>query len=97
MRSAGAVPSTIAAMMRGDRKARGASRRMCRSPWASRSAISAKEPMAAEPDVVDPSPGLGDGGEQSVPAFRPHRRFGAGRMNNALPQINLGFRKSGSL
>jgi hypothetical protein len=29
---------------------------------------------AAEPDVVDPSPGLGDGGEQSVPAFRRHRR-----------------------
>jgi hypothetical protein len=23
-------------------------------------------------DVVDPSPGLGDGGEQSVPAFGPH-------------------------
>src|SRR6202035_866987 len=39
---------------------------------------------AAEPDVVDPSPGLGDGGEQSVPAFRFHRRFGVGRMNNAL-------------
>src|SRR6202030_3335282 len=35
---------------------------------------------AAEPDVVDPSPGLGDGGEQSVPAFRPHRPFGAGRI-----------------
>jgi hypothetical protein len=34
VRSAGAVPSTIVAMMRGDRKARGASRRMCRSPWA---------------------------------------------------------------
>jgi hypothetical protein len=28
--------------------------------------------------------GLGDGGEQSVPAFRFHRRFGVGRMNNAL-------------
>jgi hypothetical protein len=25
-------------------------------------------------------PGLGDGGEQSVPAFRPHRQFGAGRI-----------------
>jgi hypothetical protein len=36
--------------------------------------------IAAEPDVVDPSPGLGDGGEQSVPAFRPHRPFGAGRI-----------------
>ena len=32
VRSAGALPSTIAAMMRGDTKARGASRRMCRSP-----------------------------------------------------------------
>src|SRR6202790_5314897 len=32
-------------MMRGERKARGASRRMCRSPCPSRSAISAKEPM----------------------------------------------------
>jgi hypothetical protein len=29
---------------------------------------------AAEPDVVDPSPGLGDCGEQSVPAFGPHCR-----------------------
>lgn len=45
MRSPGAVPSAIAAMIRGDRKARGASRRMCRSPRASRSATSAKEPM----------------------------------------------------
>ena len=43
VRSAGALPSTIAAMMRGDTKARGASRRMCRSPWPSRLAISAKE------------------------------------------------------
>ena len=43
VRSAGGVPSTIAAMMRGETKARGASRRMCRSPWASRLAISAKE------------------------------------------------------
>ncbi len=40
---AGAVPSTIAAMMRGDTKARGASRRICRSPWPSRLAISEKE------------------------------------------------------
>jgi hypothetical protein len=39
---------------------------------------------AAEPDVVDPSPGLGDCGEQGVLAFRPHRRFGAGRINDAL-------------
>jgi CRP/FNR family transcriptional regulator, cyclic AMP receptor protein len=31
---ADAVPATIAAMMRGDRKAKGASRRMCRLPWA---------------------------------------------------------------
>src|ERR1700720_4734221 len=32
-------------MMRGERKAKGASKRMCRSPCPSRSAISAKEPM----------------------------------------------------
>src|ERR1700730_17389817 len=32
-------------MMQGDRKARGASSRMCRSPWASRSAISAKDAL----------------------------------------------------
>ena len=43
MRSAGALPSRIAAMMRGDRKARGASRRMCRSPNDSRLAILVKE------------------------------------------------------
>jgi hypothetical protein len=35
VRSAGAVPSTIAATMRGDREARGTSRRMCRSPCTS--------------------------------------------------------------
>jgi hypothetical protein len=39
---------------------------------------------AAEPYVVDPSPGLGDCSEQSVPAFGPHCRFCARRMNNAL-------------
>lgn len=43
VRSAGAVPSTIAAMMRGETKARVASWRTYRSPWASRFAISAKE------------------------------------------------------
>ena len=43
VRSAGALPSMIAAMMRGDTKARGASRRICRSPWPSPLAISEKE------------------------------------------------------
>jgi hypothetical protein len=42
------------------------------------------EGNAAEPDGVDPSPDLGDRGEQSVPAFGPHCRFCAGRMNDAL-------------
>jgi hypothetical protein len=45
VRSAGAVPSTIAGMIRGHKKVRGANKRMCRSPWASRSTISAKEAM----------------------------------------------------
>ena len=39
---------------------------------------------ATEPNIVDPSPGLGDCGEQSVPVFGPHRPFCTGRMNNAL-------------
>jgi hypothetical protein len=39
---------------------------------------------AVEPDVVDPSPGLGDGGEQSVPAFGLHRWIYARLMNDAL-------------
>ena len=38
---------------------------------------------AAEPDVVDPSPGLGDCDEQSIAAFGPHCRFCAGRMTAA--------------
>ena len=50
VKSAGAVPSTIAVMMRGDTKARGASRRMWRSPWPSRLAISAKE--AIRPSLI---------------------------------------------
>ena len=39
---------------------------------------------AAEPNVVDPSSGLGDCGEQSIAAFGLHRRFCGGRMNDAL-------------
>src|ERR1700731_3537977 len=39
---------------------------------------------AAEPDVVDPSPGLGDCDEQSIAAFGPYCRFCAGRTHNAL-------------
>ena len=38
--AAGAVPSTIAEMIRGDTKARGANRRICRSPWPSCFAMS---------------------------------------------------------
>ncbi len=50
VRSAGTVPSTIAAMIRGETKASGASRRMCRSPCPSRRAISAKE--ATRPSLM---------------------------------------------
>jgi hypothetical protein len=42
---------------------------------------------AAEPDVVDPSPGFGDRSDQSVPAFGPQCRFCAGRMNDALDDL----------
>jgi hypothetical protein len=47
---------------------------------------------AAELDVVDPSPGLGDGGEQSVPAFGPHCRAHLRRWNFGL---HHGLRGSG--
>src|SRR5512139_2444573 len=43
VRSAGAVPSTIAETMRGDTKASGASKRIWRSTWPSWRAISAKD------------------------------------------------------
>jgi len=40
---------------------------MCRSPWASRSTISAKEAMRPSlKSPFDPSRGLGDGGEESI-------------------------------
>ena len=39
---------------------------------------------AAEPDIVDPTPGLGDGGKQTIAALGFHRRFCAGLMNDAL-------------
>ena len=42
---------------------------------------------AAEPDVVDPSPGFGDRVEQSIPAFGPQCRFCAGRVNDALDDL----------
>jgi hypothetical protein len=35
------------------------------------------------PDVVDPSPGLGDGDEESLVGLSLHRQFGARRMNDA--------------
>src|ERR1700730_14204928 len=71
-------------MMRGDRKARGASRRMCGSPWASRSEIPAKDAMRPSLMSSTHPRGLGDCSEQSVTAFGPHCRFCARRMNNAL-------------
>ena len=74
VRSAGAVPSTIAAIMRGETKARGASRRMCRSPWASCWAISAKKairPAGCRRSIS----GLDDRGEQSITALGLHRHF----------------------
>ena len=39
---------------------------------------------AAEPDVVDPSPGLANGGQQGVPAFGFHRWLCARLMKDAL-------------
>src|SRR5438128_450848 len=39
---------------------------------------------AAEPDVVDPSPGLGDGGKESIPAFGFHRWLCPRLMKDAL-------------
>jgi hypothetical protein len=39
---------------------------------------------AAEPDVVDPSPGLGDGRKQDVPAFGFHHGLCVGLMKDAL-------------
>ncbi len=69
MRPAGAVPPPSAAMMRGDRRARGASRRMCRSPLFSRSAISAKDARPAELDIIDPGASLGDGRQQRLKGF----------------------------
>ena len=39
---------------------------------------------STEPDVVDPSSGLDDCGEQSIAALGLHRRFCGGRMNDAL-------------
>jgi hypothetical protein len=55
VRSVGTVPSAIAAMMRGETKASGASRRMCRSPRASRLAISAQEAIRpSQPSSIHP-------------------------------------------
>jgi hypothetical protein len=73
VRSAGAVPSAIAAMMRGERKARGTSSRMCRSPTDS--------PRRRRQYG---HPGLGNGGKQSVPALGFHRWLCARLMNDAL-------------
>ena len=84
MRSAGAVPSTIAAMMRGDRKAKGGEQ--ADVPFALDLTLSnlGEGSNTAEPDVVDPSPSLGEGGEKRLAGFGFHRRFCAGRMNDAF-------------
>ena len=39
---------------------------------------------AGEPDLLDPSPSLGDGGEQSLAALGFERRFCAGRVDDSL-------------
>src|SRR5262249_41543742 len=57
---------------------------LCRSPTASRSAISAKEATVAEPNVVDPFAVLGDGGEQSVTAHGFQPGLFAGLRKDAL-------------
>ncbi len=83
VRSAGAVPSTIAAMIRGERKASGASRRMCRSPCPSRRAISAKE--AIRPSLMSSiqSRALAIAVSRAS-RLDLHRRFCGRRMNDAL-------------
>jgi hypothetical protein len=59
VRSAGTLPSTIAAIMRSETKASGASRRV---PFALSVTPDnlGERGDATEPDVVDPAPGLGE-------------------------------------
>jgi hypothetical protein len=64
VRSAGAVPSTIAAMMRGDREGEGSEQADVAFDPALPLGNLGEGGNAAEPDIVDPSTGLGDGGEQ---------------------------------
>ncbi len=64
VRSAGAVPSTIAAMMRGDREGEGSEKADVAFDPALPLGNLGEGGNAAEPDIVDPSTGLGDGGEQ---------------------------------
>ncbi len=45
--------------------------------------------LVTEPDVGDPSPGIGDRSERRVPAFGPQCRFCAGRMNDALHGLKV--------
>jgi hypothetical protein len=63
------VPLTIAAMMRGDREGEGSEQADVPFTLGLTPGNPGEGGNAAEPDVVDPSPGLGDCGEQSVPAL----------------------------
>jgi hypothetical protein len=71
--SAGAVPSTIAAMMRGETKGR----QQADMPFALGFTLGnlgeAGDPT--EPDVVDPFPRVADCGEQSIAVLGLHCRF----------------------
>ena len=78
----GVVPSTITAMMRGDRKARGAS--MWCSPWASRSAVSAKEAVRLSRISSIHPRALTIAVSRASRLSGLHRPFCAGRMNDAL-------------
>ena len=85
VRSAGAVPSTIAAI--DARRNKGERSQQADVAFAMGFAIGnlGEGGDTAEPEVVDPSAGLGDGGEQSIAAFGLHRRLRVhGRMNDAF-------------
>src|SRR3984893_12672790 len=71
-------------MMRGDRKARGGEQAdVPFAPDLTHSNLG-EGSNTAEPDVVDPSSSLGDGGEKRLAGLGFYRRFCAGRMNDAF-------------
>ena len=84
MRFAGAAPSTIAAMNAGRLEGEGS--QQADVPFALGLTLSnlGEGSNTAEPDVVDPSSSLGDGGEKRLAGLGFHRRFCAGRMNDAF-------------